>query len=155
MDAAECLVCERIRQIVAGTNATFIAEVRAGYVVLGDYQYLKGYSVLLSRDHVEHLHDLDPTDRGPFLDDMATLGGAMWRALKPQRLNYMIAGGLVPHLHAHVFPRYVDEPAAYREGPVGGYPKTIREAPDNALDPLRHRALIEAIGTELRGVRVR
>ena len=146
-----CLVCERLDQIAAGTNPTFIAELRSGFAVLGDQQYLKGYSLLLARDHVEHLHDLERSKRGPFLEDMAVLGGSMWRALKPERLNYMIAGGLVPHLHAHVFPRYADEPKEYREGPIGVYPKEIREAPENAFDPARHGALMRAIASELRG----
>lgn len=145
-----CLVCERVESIRRATNPTFIIETPHGYVVLGDQQYLRGYSLLLWPDHIEHLHDLAAAERSRLLSGMALLGEAMWHALRPARLNYMIAGGLVPHLHAHVFPRYADEPEAYRLGPVGAYPKEIREAPDNAFDPARHKTLIDSIREELR-----
>lgn len=154
MSADGCLVCDRVASIRTGTNPTFIAATPNGYAVLGDEQFLRGYSVLLWPDHVEHLHDLSGADRTRFLSDMALLGKAIWRALQPARLNYMIAGGLVPHLHAHVFPRYADEPAKYRAGPVGAYPDEIRQAPENAFDPERHQVLIDSVATALRVVSV-
>jgi diadenosine tetraphosphate (Ap4A) HIT family hydrolase len=147
---AGCLVCARVAAIRGGANPTFIAATPHGYAVLGDRQYLRGYALLLWPDHVEHLHDLPPQARERFLSDMAVLGEAMWRALRPARLNYAIAGGLVPHLHAHVFPRWADEPSEYRDGPVGAYPTEIRDAPENAFDPERHGPLIRAIADELR-----
>jgi hypothetical protein len=41
----------------------------------------------------------------------------------------------------------------YREGPVGAYPKDVRDAPEHAFDPSRHRSVIDAIGAELRSLR--
>lgn len=155
MAVEDCLVCERIASIRGGANPTFISPTPHGYAVLGDQQYLRGYSLLLWPQHVEHLHELSTPDREHFLSDMAILGEAMWRGLRPARLNYTIAGGLVPHLHAHLFPRWADEPDAYREGPVGAYSSEIRDAPENAFDALRHGSLIEAIANEMRALRRR
>lgn len=155
MSVDGCLVCERISSIRGGANATFIAETPHAYAVLGDRQFLRGYSLLLWPEHVEHLHDLSVSDRNRFLSDMAYLGEAMWRGLRPARLNYTIAGGLVPHLHAHVFPRWADEPAQYREGPVGAYPREIRDAPESAFDAERHNVLIQTIAGEMRTLRSR
>ncbi len=155
MTGDSCLVCERITAIRNGANATFIAETPHAYAVLGDRQYLRGYSLLLWPDHVEHLHELSAPDRSRFLADMTYLGEAMWHGLRPARLNYTIAGGLVPHLHAHLFPRWADEPDQYREGPVGAYPREIRDAPENAFDAARHGSLIQAIADEMRRLRSR
>jgi diadenosine tetraphosphate (Ap4A) HIT family hydrolase len=153
MASEECLVCARVAAIRNGSNLMFVAETPHGFAVLGDRQYLRGYSLLLWPGHVEHLHELSPADRARFLSDMALLGEAIWRALRPARLNYTIAGGLAPHLHAHVFPRYADEPQEYREGPVGAYAREVRDAPEHAFDPGRHRSFIETIGAELRALR--
>lgn len=76
---------------------------------------------------------------------MTYLGEAMWHGLRLARLNYTIAGGVVPHLQAYLLPRWADEPDQYREGPVGAYPREIRDAPENAFDAARHGSLIQAI----------
>ncbi|MDS2836880.1 HIT family protein, partial [Streptococcus pneumoniae] len=39
-----CLICQRIELIKAGQNPYFVKELETGYVVIGDYQYFKGYT---------------------------------------------------------------------------------------------------------------
>ena len=56
-----CLVCERIAAIAEGSNPFFVAEREMGYVVLGDYQFFRGYTVFLCKVHALDLHDLEPT----------------------------------------------------------------------------------------------
>ncbi len=38
-EATDCLICNRIASICAGSNPYFVAEVETGYIVLGDYQF--------------------------------------------------------------------------------------------------------------------
>jgi diadenosine tetraphosphate (Ap4A) HIT family hydrolase len=52
--------------------------------------------------------------RAQFLSDMALVGDAVMAATSALRINYAMFGNLEPALHAHVFPRYADEPAATR-----------------------------------------
>lgn len=40
-----CMICERIRAIKNGTNPYFVQELETGYVVLGDHQHFKGYTL--------------------------------------------------------------------------------------------------------------
>jgi hypothetical protein len=47
-------------------------------------------------------------------DDLVRVGRALARAFRPIKLNYQILGNLVPHLHAHVQPRYYGDPAPGR-----------------------------------------
>ena len=40
-----CGVCERIQMIKDGTNPYFVKELETGYVVIGDFQHFKGYTL--------------------------------------------------------------------------------------------------------------
>ena len=46
-----CLICDRIAMIKNGTNPYFVKELETGYVVIGDYQHFKGYTLLLFKEH--------------------------------------------------------------------------------------------------------
>jgi diadenosine tetraphosphate (Ap4A) HIT family hydrolase len=109
-----------------GRNPTFLLELTSGYAVMGDDQFLPGYSLLLARDHVRELHELSPATREAFLRDMALLGEAVARATSPFKMNYAILGNTEQHLHCHVHARYEHEPEQYRRGPITGYPKELR-----------------------------
>lgn len=107
-----------------------IARMRSGFAVMGDWQYLKGYSVLLAYPLVGQLNDLDHAHRLNFLEDMARLGDAVHRATNCCRVNYSIYGNLDPFLHAHVWPRYSDEPEEFQTIPPFLIPEEVRQAPD-------------------------
>ena len=51
-----CLICERIELIKQGKNPHFVKELETGYVVIGDGQYFKGYTLFLAKEHVTELH---------------------------------------------------------------------------------------------------
>lgn len=83
-----CMVCERIEQIKAGKNPYFVKELNTGYVVIGDHQRLKGYSLFLCKKHAMELHFLEPDFRDEFLHEMAVVAEAVYNAFKPDKLNY-------------------------------------------------------------------
>jgi catechol 2,3-dioxygenase-like lactoylglutathione lyase family enzyme/diadenosine tetraphosphate (Ap4A) HIT family hydrolase len=104
----------RVAACRAGTDPTFIARLPSGWAVMGDPQVLEGYCLLLPDPVVPHLNALSPVDRDQFLSDMARLGDAVSAATRALRINYAMFGNVEPALHAHVFPRFDDEPAALR-----------------------------------------
>lgn len=55
----DCIVCGRIEWIKKGINPYFVRELRTGYVVLGDIQRFKGYTLFLCKEHAAELHFLD------------------------------------------------------------------------------------------------
>ena len=101
-----CMVCERIDQIRAGMNPYFVKELNTGYVVIGDHQRIRGYSLFLCKEHATELHFLEPDFRDAFLCEMAIVTEAVYNAFKPDKLNYELLGsGNGAHMHWHIFPR--------------------------------------------------
>ena len=64
----------------------------------------------MSRRHASELHELPPGERRAYLDEMCLLAQAVQTCYRPHKLNYELLGNQVPHLHWHVFPRYLDDP---------------------------------------------
>jgi len=91
-----------------------VAKLKSGWVIMGERQVLRGYCLLLPDPVVEHLNVLTGSGRARFLEDMALTGDAVQHCTGAVRINYALFGNLEPALHAHVFPRRADEPAATR-----------------------------------------
>ena len=102
----------------AGTLARVVARLPSGWAVLGDPQILRGYCLLLPDPVVPDLNALRGEARRQFLDDMARLGDAVLAETGAERINYEILGNVEPALHAHVIPRYRNEPPDRRTQPV-------------------------------------
>jgi diadenosine tetraphosphate (Ap4A) HIT family hydrolase len=89
--------------------------------VLGERQVLPGYCLLLPDPVVPTLNALEGAARAAFLADMAALGDAVLAVTRAVRINYAIFGNLDPALHAHVIPRYHDEPDGLRTAQPWAY----------------------------------
>ena len=137
------LIHRRVEAARAGTNPTVICQVPSGWIVLGDTQFLRGYSLLLPDPVVADLNALDLQQRAIFLRHMTILGDALLEVTGAYRINYEILGNLDPALHAHVFPRYLTEPDAFRTGPPSRYDRSARAAVP--FDEARDRALMQQI----------
>jgi diadenosine tetraphosphate (Ap4A) HIT family hydrolase len=111
----------RVEAAQQGTNPTVICRMSSGWVVLGDVQFLRGYSLLLADPVVPDLNSLPLMQRNQFLQDMAVLGDALLKVTGAVRINYEILGNSEAALHAHVFPRYLAEPEDQRRKPVWFY----------------------------------
>jgi diadenosine tetraphosphate (Ap4A) HIT family hydrolase len=111
----------RVDALRSGSDPTFVARLASGWAVLGERQVLPGYCLLLPDPVVPALNALAGSARATFLADMAALGDAVLAATGALRINYAIFGNLDPALHAHVIPRYHDEPAAFRTAQPWAY----------------------------------
>ncbi len=134
-----------VEQAQRGENPRVIARVPSGWVVLGDPQVLRGYCLLLPDPVVSDLNALQGKTRTDFLQDMAHLGDAIKAVTGAIRINYEILGNLEPALHAHVVPRYADDPDALRTKPIWFF--DWEAAP--RFDPEVDRALLAALAAEL------
>jgi len=136
------------RQVEAarrGELARVITRMTSGWAVLGDPQILPGYCLLLPDPVVPHLHALERTSRDLFLSELGVLGDAVLAATGALRINYAIFGNVEPALHAHVHPRYVDEPVTMRTANPWGY--DWQQAP--AFDVQAHGPLRDLIRQHL------
>jgi diadenosine tetraphosphate (Ap4A) HIT family hydrolase len=76
---------------------------------------------------------------------MARVGDVLQQLLGAVRINYAVFGNMEPALHAHLFPRYADEPAANRT--VQPFALDWNGAPnfDSAADGTMQRDIAQAL----------
>jgi diadenosine tetraphosphate (Ap4A) HIT family hydrolase len=114
MSARTTAIHKMVDRCRAADYPPMAAKMRSGWVVMGERQVFAGYCLLLPDPVVPHLNAMTAASREHYLSDMALVGDAVMAATSALRINYAIFGNLEPALHAHVFPRYADEPAATR-----------------------------------------
>lgn len=126
---------DRVGSALAGTNPTVLAELDAAFAVIGDVQWLPGYSLALTKvPGVDRLSDLPRADRIRYLADVDLVATAVENVCRRRdeafrRVNVEILGNHDAFLHAHVWPRYEWEPPDLVAKPVWLY------SPDHWTDP--------------------
>jgi len=71
----------------------------------------RGYTVVVWRgQHVAEPTELDAGEAAGWWRELVEVGRAIESHFGPVKLNYELLGNAVPHLHAHVMPRYADDP---------------------------------------------
>jgi diadenosine tetraphosphate (Ap4A) HIT family hydrolase len=136
------LIHRRVEAARAGSNPTVICRMPSGWAVLGDSQFLRGYSLLLPDPVVPGLNALAEQQRVRYLLDMSIIGDALLEVTGAYRINYEILCNTEQALHAHVTPRYLSEPDEFRKGPAWYY-KFDSQA--HAFDTERDRELMGQI----------
>jgi diadenosine tetraphosphate (Ap4A) HIT family hydrolase len=145
------LIDERVEQARAGANPTVICRMPSGWAVLGDAQFLRGYSLLLPDPVVPDLNALGPDARRQYLYDATVIGDALLEVTEAYRINYEILGNLDPALHTHIFPRYRHEPEEYQKGVVYHYPREQRSS--RPFDYARDRELLHLLAGAIERIR--
>jgi len=128
-----------------GRDPTVIARLFSGWAVFGEQQFVRGYALLLPDPVVPNLNALGARERIAFLSDMSRLGDALLKVTGAVRINYAMFGNQEPALHAHVIPRYPDEPEALRSAQPWAYDWAAAPAFDRAAN----HELAEALLREL------
>ena len=100
-----CLICDRINMIKDNNNPWFVKELETGYVVIGDNQHFKGYTLFLCKEHKTELFQLERSVKMKFLEEMSIVAEAVARAFVAEKMNYELLGNGDTHLHWHLFPR--------------------------------------------------
>ena len=93
-----CIVCDRISMIKNGTNPYFVKELETGYVVIGDNQHFKGYTLFLYKEHVNELYQLNHSTKLKFLEEMSLVAEAVQKAFKAEKMNYELLGNGDSHM---------------------------------------------------------
>ncbi len=120
-----CFICDRIHMIHSGTNPYFVKELETGYVVIGDNQHFKGYTLFLCKEHKTELFHLEKSVKIKFLEEMSIVAEAVSIAFGAEKMNYELLGNGDTHLHWHLFPRRSGDIENYGnngKGPVWWYP---------------------------------
>ena len=129
-----CFICDRINMIREGINPYFVRELETGYVVMGDNQHFKGYTLFLCKEHKTELFQLDHSIKMKFLEEMSIVAEAVSKAFHAEKMNYELLGNGDTHLHWHLFPRKEGDIENYGnngKGPVWWYPMEKMYSDDN------------------------
>ena len=136
-------VAEGIALARQGAHPAQICQLRSGWVVLCTMQYLRGYCILLADPLAASLNDLDNERRADFLLDMTRVGDALQRSTGAHRINYAVMGNSDPWLHAHIVPRYLDEPGTMLHNSPWAYPPEVMNG--HPFDAKRDAGLIQQL----------
>jgi diadenosine tetraphosphate (Ap4A) HIT family hydrolase len=70
----------------------------------------RGYCIVIWRGrHVAEPTELSDTEAGEYWADVLRVARAIEVHYTPAKLNLMMLGNSLPHLHTHVVPRYLDD----------------------------------------------
>jgi diadenosine tetraphosphate (Ap4A) HIT family hydrolase len=112
------LIHRRVEEAQQGKNPYVVCRMPSGWVVLGDTQISPGYSILLSDPVVPDLNAQSLEERVVFLRDMSIIGDALLEVTGAALINYELLGNAERALHAHIIPRYANEPDDTRRRPI-------------------------------------
>ena len=114
-----CPVCNEGRPDEAdGRLRVFSGELIDAYLNRDDA--VRGYVVAFFRGrHAVEPTDLTDDEAVRFWRELLSVARAIEAEYEPLKLNLLILGNTMPHLHAHLIPRYVDDPDA------GGPPRLM------------------------------
>ena len=146
-----CFICKRIEMIKNNENPYFVKELETGYVVIGDHQHFKGYTLFLCKEHKTELFDLKKDFKLKYLEEMSLVAEAVSRAFGAEKMNYELLGNGDTHLHWHLFPRREGDIENYGNGgrgPVWWYPMEKMYSLDNGpsrdeLEKMKSKLLYE------------
>lgn len=134
------------------TNPYFVNELETGYVVIGDNQHFKGYTIFLCKEHKTELFQLDYSVKMKFLEEMSIVAEAVSKAFGAEKMNYELLGNGDTHLHWHLFPRRNGDIENYGnngKGPVWWYPTEKMYSDENRPSDKELKKLKESLLTEL------
>src|SRR5207247_7782356 len=75
------------------------------------------YACVVSKHHVVEPFDLRSSDRAAFWEEAMRAARALAELTGAVKMNYGIHGNVIPHLHLHLWPRFITDPYD-----VGGIP---------------------------------
>src|SRR5215475_6263989 len=111
---SDTIIHRQVADAREGREPRVIARLFSGWALFGERQFVRGYALLLPDPVVPTLNALGSQQRTQYLLDMTRLGDALLKVTGAIRINYAMFGNQDPALHAHVIPRYLDEPEPLR-----------------------------------------
>jgi diadenosine tetraphosphate (Ap4A) HIT family hydrolase len=85
------------------------SDISDGYLQKADVGQ-RGYCLVIWRGrHVADVTQLSNTEANMYWDDVLRVARAVEFHYTPAKLNLMMLGNEIPHLHTHVVPRYPDD----------------------------------------------
>ncbi len=119
----DCPMCAQGRPEANRFGArVFAGDFSDAYLQRADVQH--GYTIVIWRDrHVAEPTELSEREAAGYWREVLRVARAIEQHYGPAKMNFQMLANAVPHLHTHLTPRYLDDPAPGRPLP---FPETER-----------------------------
>ena len=108
-----------------------VAELQVSVLALYSDERFPGRALLSLYEHHENFADMPEDLAIAFLNDIRVAGRAIAAATSCRRVNYAVLGNAEPHVHAHIIPRYHDDPVPTKA--PWAHPDVVTPMTDDAL----------------------
>lgn len=123
-----------------------VKQLSISTLFLERIQTYHGHCVLVfDSRHVTRIDELSADEWRNFTSDLMRSEAALVRAFKPDHINVASLGQVVPHLHWHIIPRYLDDPRW--GGPI--WMTSPEDMPKRLLEESQYELLAETVRREL------
>ncbi len=130
---ATCSMCavNRLDDIKSGVR---ILAGRFSDAYLQRANVQRGYTLVIWRGrHVAEPTDLEDEEASGYWLEVLEVARALQQHYRPLKMNYETLGNTEPHLHTHLVPRYVEDPAPGRPYPLSPDLSTFPVIPEPQL----------------------
>lgn len=128
-DPLVCGMCADAH-LAENEHSVLVASTTTTHVRIARNQAHRGYCIVILREHVTDLGDLSAEQLSAFWSDVQRAGRAIQTVFEPRKIDYLVMGHRMPHLHCHVFPQHSsDDPKRnvdISDGPDHWSPLAIR-----------------------------
>lgn len=137
MTSGDCVLCDS-----AGENVLWRADQCR--VIRVDDPHYPGFCRVIWHQHVREMTDLSPDDRAFLMRIVFAVESAVRQCCSPDKVNLASFGNMVPHVHWHIIPRWVDD--RHFPEPIWG---TVRQIAPTARAPIADEVLAAAIAQQI------
>jgi diadenosine tetraphosphate (Ap4A) HIT family hydrolase len=110
MSDSACSCCKSVAAAARGENARLIHTFEHCIWIVGQHGFHRGYTMLVYRGQVKDLHELSRDVQRGLFEELMTATRVAAQLYQPWKMNHSSYGNVVPHIHWHIFPRYMDDP---------------------------------------------
>lgn len=110
IDPVECGMCADAH-LDENPHSVLVASTETAHIRIARNQSHRGYCLVILRDHVTDIGDLTSEQLNGFWSDVQRAGRAITTVFAPRKIDYLVMGHRMPHLHCHLLPQHsTDDP---------------------------------------------
>jgi diadenosine tetraphosphate (Ap4A) HIT family hydrolase len=106
-DPRECPVCLNLPM---PSDMVDVVELPHSWLSAEPIECLKGACHITAKKHVIELFELEEDELLGLMREVQRCARALKVVTGAVKINYEIHGNSLPHLHIHLYPRYIDDP---------------------------------------------
>ncbi len=106
-DPKNCPVCN---QAPMPEGMVDVIELPNSWLDAEPLDCLKGACSVVAKVHAVELYDLNDQQLLELMKEVQVYARALKTVTEAVKINYEIHGNTAPHLHVHLYPRYLDDP---------------------------------------------